>query len=67
MNPPPKSIFKSKSAFAGALSTLVGAAGTFIPDIGQILSNHANTILMGADVINVILQAVSHGLISLFE
>lgn len=62
----PKSIFKSKAAFAGALSTLVGAAGTFIPDIGQILSNHAPAILFWAGLVHVAIRFITKGRVVLF-
>lgn len=68
MNEPakPKSIFKSKTAFAGALSAVAGAIGTFAPDLAPAIAQHASIILMVAGVVQVVLRMVSKGRITLF-
>ena len=61
-----KSIFKSKTAFAGALSAVAGALGTFAPDIAPNIAAHASVILMVAGVLQVALRFVTKGRITLF-
>ena len=64
--PVAKSIFKSKTAFAGALSAVAGALGTFAPDIAPNIAANASVILMVAGVLQVALRFVTKGRISLF-
>lgn len=66
MNPPPKSILKSKSALAGAITAIVGALGSFSPGASEFVTTHANTILMGVGLLNIILRAVTRGRVVLF-
>ena len=61
-----KSIFKSKTAFAGALSAVAGALGTFAPDIAPNIAQNASIILMVAGVLQVVLRMVTKGRIVLF-
>ena len=61
-----KSIFKSKTAFAGALSAVAGALGTFAPDAAPWLAQSATVILMVAGVLQVVLRMVTKGRIVLF-
>lgn len=63
---PTKSIFKSKTAFAGALSAVAGAVGTFAPNLAPQIAQHASVILMVAGVVQVVLRMVTKGRISLF-
>ena len=64
--PVSKSIFKSKTAFAGALSAVAGSVGTFAPDLAPAIAQHASVILMVAGVVQVALRMVTKGRISLF-
>lgn len=64
--PAPKSIFKSKTAFAQFLMAAAGALGTFIPDFGRVLSEHANTILLVAGAVGVVLRMATKGRVVLF-
>ena len=66
MNEPPKSIFKSKSALAGALATISGALGLWQPDVDAFLSAHASTIIGALGALHVILRLVTRGRVSLF-
>ena len=66
MNPPPKSIFKSKTAFAGALVAGAGAVGTLFPNIGQAISANANIILLCSGALQIALRLVSRGRVILF-
>lgn len=69
MNEPakPKSIFKSKTAWAGALSAVAGALGTFAPDLAPLMAKNADVILLVAGVLQVVLRLVTKGRISLFS
>ena len=66
MNEPPKSIFKSKTAFAGALSAVAGAVGTFAPDLAPAIAANASAILLAAGLLQIILRFVPKGRITLF-
>ena len=59
--PPPKSIFKSKIALAGALTAIAGAVGNFYPELQTVLATHATTILLAVGLINVALRLVTKG------
>ncbi len=62
----PKSIFKSKTAFAGALSAVAGAIGTFAPDFAPWVASSASVILMVAGILQVVLRMVTKGRVVLF-
>ncbi len=66
MNEPPKSIFKSKTAVASALTFVAGLFGTLVPGAGEYLAQHASTILLGMGVVNFGLRLVSRGRVVLF-
>jgi hypothetical protein len=61
-----KSIFRSKSVFAGALVALAGALGTFAPDFAPWLAAHADVVLMGAGILQVGLRILTKGRVTLF-
>ena len=61
-----KSIFKSKSVFAGFLVTLAGAFGSFAPDLAPWLAAHADVVLMAAGILQVGLRMVTKGGVTLF-
>ncbi len=63
---PPKSIFKSKTAFAGAITAVTGVLGTFWPDIGKFVADHASAILLVAGAAQILLRKYSHGSVVLF-
>lgn len=67
MNPPPKSIFKSKTAFAQFLVAAAGAVGTFVPEANQFIATHANTILLVSGALGVALRMVTKGRVVLFS
>ncbi len=67
MNPVPKSIFKSKTAFAQALLAVAGVVGTILPDASQFIASHANIILIGAGVAGVVLRLITKGRVVLFD
>jgi hypothetical protein len=66
MNPPPKSIFKSKTSFANAILALVGALGTISPEANKFIATHASTILLIAGGANIGLRFVTNGRVVLF-
>ena len=66
MNPPPKSIFKSKTAFAQGLIAIAGALGTIYPEANQFIAANASTILLLSGVAGVLLRLVSKGRVVLF-
>lgn len=61
-----KSIFKSKTALASALTVIAGALGTFSPQANIFLSKNASTILLGLGTLNLALRLVTRGRIVLF-
>ena len=66
MNEPSKSIFASKTAFAGALSAVAGALGTFVPEAAPFIAQHASTILLCAGLVQMVLRVASKGRVTLF-
>lgn len=66
MNEPPKSIFKSKTAVASAITFIAGLFGTLVPGAGDFLAQNASTILLGMGVINFGLRLISRGRVVLF-
>ena len=65
MQPQPKSIFKSKTALAGALVAVAGALGSYSEPVSQFLSAHAAGILVVVGILNVGLRAITKGRVSL--
>lgn len=63
--PPPKFIFKSKTAIASLLTVLAGVVGNFSPDLQTFLSTHATTILLAIGGLNLVLRLVTKGRVSL--
>jgi hypothetical protein len=66
MNPPPKSIFKSKTAFAGSVATVSGALGTFFPSAVPFVTANAPAILMLSGALAVIIRFATKGRVVLF-
>ena len=66
MNENSKSIFTSKTAFAGALSAVAGALGTFVPEAAPFLAEHASTILLCAGLVQMALRFATKGRVTLF-
>lgn len=63
---PAKSIFKSKTAFAGALATAAGAVGTFWPEASPFIQSNASVILLLAGALQIALRMVTKGRVVLF-
>lgn len=59
-----KSIWKSKTAFAGALAAVAGALGTFAPGFAPWVAANSETILMVAGVLQVALRYITKGSVS---
>ena len=66
MNPPPKSIFKSKLALSGAVATVAGALGTFAPELAPAISIYGSQIILGFGILNVVLRFFTKGRVVLF-
>jgi len=62
----PKSIFKSKTAFASAITIVAGALGSFNPQVNEFLATNASTILLALGAVNMVLRLVSRGRVVLF-
>ena len=62
-----KSIFKSKTAFAGVLVTVAGAVGSFAPGLAPWIADHADLVLMAAGILQVGLRMVTKGSVVLFS
>ncbi len=63
---PTKTIFKSKTAFAAALTAVAGALGTISDPFRQFLADNAPAILICVGLANVALRFVTHGRVALF-
>ena len=66
MNENSKSIFTSKTAFAGALSAVAGALGTFVPEASPFIAQHASTILLCSGLVHMALRFATKGRVTLF-
>lgn len=62
-----KSIFKSKTILAAALTSIAGAIGSVFPDANQFLANNASSILLVLGALNLVLRLVTHGRIVLYR
>ena len=62
-----KSIFKSKTAFASAVTIVAGALGTYSPDVQKFLADNASTILLALGAANFALRLISRGRVVLFN
>jgi len=60
-----KTIFKSKTALAAALTAVVGALGTWNEPATAFLASHAGAILMTVAAINVALRFITKGRVTL--
>ena len=63
---PAKSIFKSKTAFAGAIAAVAGSIGTFAPDAAPLVAQYASAILLVSGIVQVVLRLVSRGRVTLY-
>lgn len=66
MIPAPKSIFKSKTAFAQGLVAVAGAVGTIWPDANQLIAANASAILLVSGLLGVALRFLTKGRVVLF-
>jgi len=66
MNEPAKSIFKSKTAVASAITIVAGMFGSLLPEANAFIAQHASAILLGLGAINLLLRLVTRGRVVLF-
>jgi hypothetical protein len=66
MNEPAKSIFKSKTAIASAITFVAGMSGTLLPGANEWIAHNASAILLGLGAINFLLRLVTRGRVVLF-
>jgi hypothetical protein len=66
MNEPPKSIFKSRTAIAAAITFLAGMFGTLLPGANEFIAANASAILLGLGLVNLGLRLVTRGRVVLF-
>ena len=66
MSEKPKSLFKSKTAFAQSIVIVAGAAGSIWPGANQFIAANANTILVASGLVGIVLRLVSKGRVVLF-
>ncbi len=62
----PKSIFKSKTALAGALVAIAGALGTQFPDADQWIAANANVILLVVGLASIALRKITKDKVVVF-
>lgn len=67
MNEKPKSLFKSKTAFAQSLVILAGAAGSIWPQANAVISANANIILLASGAVGIGLRFITKGKVVLFS
>lgn len=61
-----KTIFKSKTALVGVISTVAGALSYASPAVATFLQNNAQLIVIGLGVVHTALRFVTKGRVSLF-
>jgi len=61
-----KSIFASKTAALGFLTTLAGAIGAFFPSVNEWVSANSSAVLIGIGVASVALRLITKDKISIF-
>lgn len=61
-----KSIFKSKTAALGFITTLTGALGYFLPEVQEFVASNSNLILIGVGAVSVALRRITNGKVTLF-
>jgi len=61
-----KSIFKSKTAIASALTFLAGTFGSLFPEANQFLASNASAILLVLGILNIGLRFATKGRVVLF-
>ena len=65
--PPPRSVFKSKTALAQYVLASAGALAAFVPNAVPYVSDHAGAIMMIAAVANIAIRHFTHGKVVLFN
>lgn len=61
-----KNIFKSKTAAMALITSLVGIAAVFMPDVNELLTTHSAEVLTALGAVNLVLRAITKGGVSLF-
>ena len=61
-----KSIFKSKTAALGFLTSLAGVVGFFVPNVSAWVAENSSAILSGLGVAAIVLRLVTKDKVSLF-
>lgn len=55
-----KSIFKSKLAMGSAIVAVVGALGSFFPDVERVVKENANIINMVVGILGFAIRKITH-------
>ena len=61
-----KSIFKSKTAALGFITSLAGVVGFFVPSVSDWVAANAPAILSGLGVVGIVLRLATKDKVSLF-
>lgn len=61
-----KSIFKSKTAALGFITSITGALGYFLPEVNEFVASNSSIILMGVGAVSVALRKITKGAVTLF-
>ena len=61
-----KSLFKSKSAFVGFVTSLLGLVGIFAPSLAPWIKTHSSELLAGIGPLVIFLRLVTEDAVSLF-
>ena len=61
-----KSIFVSKSAVMGAITSLAGVIAKFYPDVALLVASNSSDILIGVGLVAIVLRKLTNGKVTLF-
>jgi|GEM_PF-4803653 len=65
--PAPKAFFKSKTVVANLVVAIGGVVAIFHPGTQAWIASHADGVLMGVGMLNMLLRSVTHGKIALVD
>jgi hypothetical protein len=61
-----KSIFVSKAAAMGAITSLTGVVAKFYPEVALFVASNSSDILIGVGIIAIVIRKITKGKVTLF-